>query len=303
MLVKRDNKLELMRFMIAGTGGQCLMIPPVCSDSSFSFPCVIYNLGGVIANIITSTATIMLFILLGNRGILSGFLCAFSIIGFASAIINGIPMKIGGIANDGYNTLSLRKDEEARRALWLQLTINGGMAEGRRLRDMPEEWFYLPENADLGNPLICACAIFKGNRYHDRMEFQKAREIYKSLFSDTPGLLEIYKNELRCELMFCEIIGEGRKEEIEKLYTKSLKKYIKATSSYISRQRLMYAYELLIEKDQHKADERLKAFKKVCRKYPYQGEIEGEREIIGYIEQRAGTGKHPCRMFSSLRRV
>jgi len=299
MLLKRNGKLELKRFMISGTGGQCLMIPPACSDSSFSFPCVMYNLGGIIVNIITSTAAIMLLIILRDRGILSAFLCAFSIIGYAMAIINGIPMKVGGVVNDGYNALSLRKDTEARRALWLQLTINGKMAQGQRLKDMPEEWFNLPDNADVGNPLICSCAIFKGSRYHDQMEFHKARELYKSLLSDTPEMLEVYKNELRCELMFYEIIGEGRKEEIEKLYTKGLKKYIKATSSYISRQRLMYSYELLIEKDKEMADKRLKEFEKVCRNYPYQGEIEAEREIIGYIQKRAGAGKHHKLMFSA----
>lgn len=287
ILVKRNNKLELKRFMIAGTGGQCLMIPPACNDSSFSFPYVIYNLGGIIANTITSTVALVLFILLEDKGILPGFLCVFSIIGFSMVIINGIPMKVGGVTNDGYNALSLRKDAEARRAFWLQLTINGSMAEGIRLKDMPQEWFRLPDNADMGNPLICACAMFKGSRYHDQMEFQKARELYRSLLSDAPGLLEVYKNEMRCELMFYEIIGEGRKEEIEKLYTKNLKKYIKATSSYISRQRLMYAYELLVEKDHKKAQERLKAFEKACRNYPYSGEIEAEREIIDYIQQQA----------------
>lgn len=298
MLVKRNNKLERKRFMIAGTGGQCLMVPPACSDPSFSFPCVLYNLGGIISNVITSLIAIIICILLGYRDILSVFLYVFSITGLAVAVINGVPKKIGGIANDGYNALSLRKNAEARRALWLQLTINGGMAQGWRLKDMPDEWFNLPEKADVGNPLICSCAIFKGSRYHDRMEFQKAQELYKSLLSDAPEMLELYKNELRCELMFYEIIGEGRKEEIDKLYTKSLKKYIKATSSYISRQRLMYAYELLIEKNKEKAEKRLKEFEKACRNYPYSGDMEAERKIIGFIQKLAVTGKHPKWMYS-----
>ena len=49
----------------------------------------------------------------------------------------------------------------------------------------------------------------------------------------------------------------------------------------------MYAYELLINKDKLKARERLKAFEKTCRSYPYSAEIESEREIIEYINHKA----------------
>lgn len=287
MFIKKNNKTELKRYKLVGTGGQCLMIPPSCRDSCYSFPYALYNLGGIIANIFFSTIAIMLYVLLESRGIVPVFLCTFAIIGFTVAILNGVPMKIGGVANDGYNVLSLGKDAEARRALWLQLAINGRMTEGQRLKDMPQEWFELPEDADMSNPLVCACAVFKGNRCHDQLDFKSAQELYKKLLEDTAGMLEIYKNEVRCELMFYEIIGQSRKDEIDRLYTKKLRKYIKATSSYISRQRLMYACELLINKNQQEADKRLKAFEKACSKYPYSAEIESEREIIAYIQQKA----------------
>lgn len=48
---------------------------------------------------------------------------------------------------------------------------------------------------------------------------------------------------------------------------------------------------MLVEKDQQKADKRLKEFEKTCRNYPYPGEIEAEREIIGYIQQLASGGR------------
>ena len=287
MFIRKDGKVELKRFMIAGTGGQCLMTPPDCSDSSFGFPFLLYNLGGIIANIITSLIGMIIFYVIGGSGFLSVILSVFSIIGIAFAIINGVPMKLGGITNDGYNALYLGKDNEVLKAFWRQLTINGKLAEGIRLKNMPEEWFDHPEGGDMRNPLIHACSIVKGSRYHDQMDFQRAQELYTKLLEDAPGLLEVHKNEMKCELMFYEIIGEGRTEKIDKLYTKSLKKYIKTTSSYISRQRLMYAYELLINKDKLKAQERLKAFEKTCRSYPYSAEIESEREIIEYINHKA----------------
>jgi hypothetical protein len=283
MFIRKNNKIELKKYKLLGTGGQCLS-PPQCKDSSYRFSYVLYNIGGIITNAISGLIAIVLFVLLGDKGIFPVFLCIFAITGFSMAILNGVPMKAAGVANDGHNAISLGKNDEGRRAFWLQLVINENLTEGQRLKDMPQEWFELPEDADMTNPIVCACAVLKGSRYHDQMEFKKAQELYINLLENAPGLLGLYKNELRCALMFYEIIGEGRIEEIDKLYTKKLKSYIKATSLYVTRQRLMYAYELLIKKDQLKAGQRLEAFEKACRTYPYASEIENEREIIEYIQ-------------------
>ena len=48
----------------------------------------------------------------------------------------------------------------------------------------------------------------------------------------------------------------------------------------VDRKRLMYAYALLVEKKEEKADKLLKEFQKVQNTYPLKGEIESEIELV-----------------------
>jgi hypothetical protein len=82
-------------------------------------------------------------------------------------------------------------------------------------------------------------------------------------------------------------------EEIERLYTAKLKKYIKNSKTHLSKHRLMYAYEKLFTEDAEKAAKALKAFNKTCLAYPFAGDIECERELIGIIDGFAAKENLP----------
>ena len=99
----------------------------------------------------------------------------------------------------------------------------------------------------------------------------------------------MYKNEFDCELLFLEIIGERRQEEIERLYTNELKEYIKASKYMISKIRLQYAYEKLVAQDNPNAEKTLKRFESAAAKYPFAGEVESERELIEIVEKQSIT--------------
>lgn len=284
MLIYQMGKYKLKRFKLLGTGGQCLMMPPG-SDGN-DYPYVLYNLGGAIGNLVFSLLCLLLYKLMSKVNYLSVFLGISIIIGIAFALMNGIPMYLGGISNDGMNALSLGKDREAKHAFWLQLYINGLITNGTRLAHMSEELFRLPDKADLNNPVICAIGVFKCSYLQDKKQFDEAKEMCQFMLENAPGLLEIHKNELRCELLFYEIMGPCRREEIEKLYTKQLKKYIRATSSYVSRKRLMYAYVLLFQGDAVKAQKELEGFEKAARVYPYEIEVKCERELIALVDEK-----------------
>ena len=60
-------------------------------------------------------------------------LCA---VGFGNVLLNGIPLRINGISNDGNNALILGKNPSALRAFWLQLYVNGLISEGDRFMTM-----------------------------------------------------------------------------------------------------------------------------------------------------------------------
>ena len=276
--IKEDDKIKIKKFSIAGTGGQCLMDPPEYKENKYPF--VLYNLGGGLLNIIFSMIVFIIYIIFVQAAYLSGILLSFSGIGIIVGLTNIIPLKLGGVANDGYNIISLKKDKDARYAFYRQLKISALLAKGVRVKDMPEEWFNLPEDADLNNPIMAAVACMKGSYYQDKKDFERAKEEFNYALENCNNLLGIYKNEIQSELLFYEIIGDKDIDKINKLFTKELKKYIKLSKHSISKKRLLYAYELLINKDKKAAEKYLNEFEKLEKTYPYKGEIEGERELI-----------------------
>lgn len=285
MWMKKDGKLQFKRYMLAGTGGQCLMMPP--KDNAYDYPCVLYNLGGVISNLVVSGLCMLLYLLLPGQMEIRSFLMIMCLIGILYALINGIPLQIGGINNDGRNILHLRKNRDAHYALWVQLYINYLLTEGQSLKDIEEKYFETPQDADLKDPIVCAISVYKCNYLHSQKQFDKAKQLTYDLFENAPGLLGIYKNELNCELLFYEMMDQCRKEEVDRMYTKELKKYIQLTASYVSRRRLLYAYEILVNKDLDAAKKQYEAFEKAAVYYPFAGETKDERELIVLINEKA----------------
>ena len=57
MLQRAHGKLRVRNFKLAGTGGQCLLAPPPLTDGEM--PCVLYNLGGPLANLITALLCVL----------------------------------------------------------------------------------------------------------------------------------------------------------------------------------------------------------------------------------------------------
>ncbi|NLJ90818.1 MAG: hypothetical protein GX323_07945 [Clostridiales bacterium] len=286
MFIKEDGRLKIKRFNIVGTGGQCLLMPD-SNWNAYNFPYVLYNLGGSLLNLSLVLISFVIFMAFPSAGLLTHISFVSIVVGLIATLTNAIPMRIGGVANDGYNTLHLKKDKEAVRSLYMQLYVNGLQTRGKRLKDMPEEYFELPDNADLSNPLIVTIGVFKCMRLHDNMDFNKAKEYSDFLIENASGLLDIHKNELLCELLFYEIIGSNRQDEVERLYTKELANYIKNTSIYLSRRRLMYAYEVFVNNNKEAAKKELEAFNKLAKNYPYAGDLESERELIKFINDLA----------------
>lgn len=283
-LVKENGRIVRKKFSISGTAGQCLMMPP--EGNGYDCPYVLYNLGGILMNAIVSCLCVAVYALFPMPKMVEAFLLFTAMSGFFDLIMNGVPMKINGICNDGYNIRLIGKDKIARYSFYMAFKVNGLLYQGVRIKDMPFEWFQLPEEADLNNNICCGMKCLEGSYYHDRKEFDKAKECYENILKSTSHPSNVVENEIKCELFFYEIIGEGRKEVIDELYTNELKKYIKATNCYITRKRLMYAYALIIEKDMSKADKILSEVDSVKKTYPSKAEVESELEIIDQIRRK-----------------
>ena len=273
-----DEKIKLKRFKLAGTGGQCLMSPPDMKDGKI--PTTIYNLGGVFANLIFGAIFLILFFVFFNIRILAIAMMIFCIINILFSMTNGIPMSSGGIDNDAKNTISTRKNPKAMQAFWIQMKINEETSNGVRLKDMPKEWFALPSDEEMQNSIISAIAVFSANRLVDEKNFEEADALMTEIIDGNNATISFYKQMLTCDRIYVELIGECRSTVIDNMLDNNQKAIMKAMKNYPAVIRTEYAYELLLKKDTEKANKILETFEKIAKKYPYESEIQGERELI-----------------------
>ena len=188
MIQKSNGRLVFKRFKLAGTGGQCLLIPPALNGGRYKS--VLYHLGGVIMNLLSSAIFAILLCISGSYFVDS--LCVMMIVfGVLFALVNGIPMTTQNIDNDGKNAIYTSKSPKASTAMWIQLSINAMQADGKRLKDMPDEWFVFPDEADMNNGLVASLAAFCCNRLMDQGRLEECeREIERitSIDSALPGI-------------------------------------------------------------------------------------------------------------------
>lgn len=282
MWVKLDGKIKLKRFSISGTGGQCLMAPPEMKDGKV--PYMLYNMGGCIANFIVSIVPLMLVFMLETPDFLRIMAIVWALIGLFYVVMNGVPIK--KLGNDGHNALSLGKHPEALKAFWLQMKINEQGALGKRLKELPEEWFELPSKEGMENTMIATIAVFVCLRLMDAGKYAEAAEEMERLLSEKNGMVEVHKHLLNMERIYCELVGENRPEKLEELYTEELQKFLKAMKKSPSTYRIQYLYAKYVEKNETKAAVAMAGFEKVVKTYPYPHEIEGERDMISYAETK-----------------
>lgn len=276
ILVKIDGKYHLKKFNIPGTGGQCLLDPPDMENGTY--PAKLYNLGGGLSNLIFSVIAMLIVVVSGNQ-YAAVLLLPFILCGLLLGLTNLIPMKVSGIANDGYNLLSLGKDDVGGLALWQQLRINKLQCEGVRLKDMDEDLFALAHSDVEGNPLVDQMKVFWLQRLLDEKRFEEA-EVFARKILRIPNLLALFRFMVQGELLYMELIGQCRADLVQQRYTKSLKKFLKKVKSYPSTQRIYYAYAVRLEQNQKKAAKAEKAFQKAIKTHPVLGEIEMEKDLF-----------------------
>lgn len=284
MWVRVGERVRFKRLSIAGTGGQCLMAPPAFEDGKFPF--VLYNLGGSLMNIAAGLLFLPLYALAGGDTFLGFLFLIAAELGFVMAAMNGIPMRMGMVDNDGYNALSLGKDPAARRAFWLQMKINEQTTLGVRLKDMPEEWFTLPDDGELKNSMIASIAVFHCNRLMDAHRFREAEEKMAHLMGVKTGIVGLYKNLMLCDRIYIELLGENRPDVIAGMRTKELERFMKSMRSFPSVLRTQYAYALLAQGDSGKAWKYKAQFEKIEKTYPYPSDIQSERELMALAEEK-----------------
>lgn len=285
MWVKESGKIRLRRLTVAGTGGQCLMVPPDLTDGKI--PVVLYNLGGSIMNIIAGLLFLALYLAFKNIPFFSAAMLFFAAIGFIIAVMNGVPMRMGTVDNDGYNAFALTRNRKALHSFWVQMKVNEQTAQGIRLKDMPDEWFTVPDDEEMKNSMIAAIGVFACNRLMDAQHFEEADKLMAHLLDIDSGMVGLHRNLMLCDRMFFELITENRREILDEMLNKEQKKFMRSMKTFPSVMRTEYAYALLAEKDVSKAHKIKAKFEKYVKTYPYQNDVKSERELMETAEKKA----------------
>lgn len=284
-LTRTNGKLKLGRYSIAGTGGQCLMSPPDLVDGKM--PVMLYNLGGALVNLITAVLCLTLFFILDQHSQMSTFCLCMAVFGLIFALSNGIPMRLGNVDNDGRNALSLGENKDTMAALWLQLKVNAELANGKRLKELPDEWFTVPSDEAMGNSLVAAVGVFACNRLLDQNRYPDAARLAEHLLEIDSGMPGVHRHMLTCDLLCCEMISENRREIIDRLYTQELKAFMRSMKTSVSVIRTQYIYALLVSQDAKDAASQLERFEAMKKTYPYPRDILSDCELIAAAQKKA----------------
>lgn len=280
-LVKLEGRLHLKRLSLPGTAGQCLMAPPEPYDPNM--PTQLYNFGGVLMNLLV--ALLAGGIAMFAKGILSLFLIWVAGVGVMFALQNGVPMRLAA-SNDGMNARNIRRDSANVWALWTQLKVQQELSEGKRLKDLPREWFQ--PQAPLGNDLVWSQETIGFQQMLDEGQYAKALETGAALL---PRLRQspLLSFVVRGDLIFLNLILKDQGQEkalalMGKDYQKLSKKLSAMVNTLPNMIRTEYAKAVLLEKDMQRADKLKKQFEKAAVRYPYPSEILGERDMMAAVD-------------------
>ena len=285
VLTRRDGKYRLGRFKLPGAVGQCLMSPPE-SGSTGDMPYLLYNLGGVIVNAVTSLLCLLLYFMSDGAAARLVWFFLFNV-GAYLALTNGIPLRMGTIDNDGRNALACSRDKTVVRDMWIQMSLAREQAEGRTLSQMPDEWFIMPETASMGNGISAAIGVFCCNRLLEQHRFEECYDEMRSLLSAKTDTVPLHRSLLISDCIYCELVLDGRHEIVDRYLTEQQKKFMKSTKSLPGTLRTEYTVALLHEHDPAKAQTIRKQFDKVLRGYPYPADAEVDRRLMEYADSRA----------------
>lgn len=282
----KTDKVRIRHMKLAGTGGQCLLVPPEPVDGKIPF--VLYHLGGALMNLIAAAVFYVLYILTRPVPPLSLVFLIGVIVGAAYAMMNGVPMRLGAVDNDGYNLYAQLQHPAATEAMRIQLLTAEASAAGVRLRDMPAAWFEVPAGGSAENSMVAVIRVLACNRLMDEGQYERTEAAIRSLLQEKTGIVGIHRSLLLCDRATC-LLLLGQTETANTLRTKVLTDFWKAMKTNPSVLRCQYAFAVLAERNPAEAAAIRKTFDACAAKHPYPADITSEREILSAIDAAAET--------------
>lgn len=281
-IIKEEGKVRIKHFSIAGTGGQCLLTPP--EKPMKEIPVILYNLGGVIMNLLTATLSLILLITIEELPYpIELFLIFNCIVGYFLGLLNGIPFNFGAISNDANNMRLLLKDEQSKQTMTHLLHINAFVQKGMRPKEIPERYFTCNEPINYKNPLQINLYLMVIGKLMDEEQWEICYNKLEDLMKHKDEMLDLFVKETASELLFISLIT-GRKERAQELYTEELARYIQQYAKIMSsKQRILCAIALYMEEDRVKAEKIYKKLALQQDKLLMQGEVKMDLALMASI--------------------
>lgn len=281
MLAKENGKLRFCKYDMPGTGGQCIMTAPKVDAEKM--PVVLYNLGGLVMNLVVLLIGIIVFVIVSDSHFVVGMIfLMFAMTSLVILITNGLPFTQMG--TDGANTIILLKDKFSREALRNQLEVVRYLSQNYSVREMPEELFLFDKQIPMTNPLITAQAVSCFNYHSVSGKYQEAKEMASYILENARSINSLHEKMLYGEQLFITIVidkdMEAAKEQFI-LYKKELEK----TAGLISIQRVLYAYYTLVQPSEKKASQYARLFENSVKNYPYPKDAAIEKEQFDMVAE------------------
>lgn len=291
-LIRVEGKIRLKRFGVAGTAGQCLLVPP--DKPLDEIPIVFYHLGGVIANMTVAFGALFVFLMTGRPFFLwSQFWFLLSIAGFLLALMNGIPFS-RFVSNDASNVLLMRKNPKCKLAMMRVLRVNAWVQEGIRAKDMPDDWFACEGEVDYRNPLEVNAHLMRIGRLMDQGQMEEAYLLLEKAIRHKGEMIGLLAKEVVCELICLDLVT-GHNRWTDTLYTEEIDLYVRKYCALMSsKQRFLCAWALYKENDRDKARRIYEDVIDKQSRYLLQGEVKMDIAMMEAMFRSAQSANRMC---------
>ncbi len=280
-LINKDGHLRWRNFELAGTGGQCLMAPP--DKPLEEIDTRWYNAGGVLANIVIVLLSLVLVWAFDLPHWLNELLVIMALIGIVTALTNGIPMKMGGVANDGFNLLQMEKDLPGKQSFCNILDINARSQKGETYSEMPERLFALPQPIDWKNSMHVGSVLSAATRLLALHQWEDAHQLLTEALNHKDEYMMLYQLEMENMMIQACILSE-RDDEARLHYTQEVQKHISQHASTQSDKQLTsMAIALALDNDRPKAEKILHDLETNRDKYIHQSDVAMSLDLMRWL--------------------
>lgn len=280
-LISKDGHLRWRNFELAGTGGQCLLAPP--NKPIDQIDTRWYNAGGVLANILITAVSLLLIWAFDLPQLLDELLGTMAVVGVLVALMNGIPMKLGGVANDGLNLFQLEKDIPSKQCFCNILDVNGRSQGGESYADMPERLFTLPQPIDWKNSMHVGAVLLAATRMIAMHQWEEAYHLLSEALDNKDSYMKLYQLEAEA-MMTLVCIATGRYDEARQFYSKEVAQHVSLHASTQSDKLLVQqAVALALDNDRPAAEKKYHDLQAKRDKFVHQGDVAMSLDLMQWL--------------------